>query len=175
MNHKLFLTGEKSAGKSWVIQQLAEAFPENLQGFRSWKHPKDRPDALVFFSGMPCTQTPSIIARIKNNQLAASYPEIFDTVGVPALRQVTPQSSGLVLMDEIGFLESSSLLFQQEILRILSLPVAVAGVLRQSSTPFLDMLFADKRLTILTVTPENRQEILDYCLDLLARHFQVPH
>ena len=167
MAPKLFITGERNAGKSWVVHQVLAQTSPSAVGFRSYKQDTAPGEATVWLEDI---QNPSLrwpLAQIAQNKPKQIFPQVFEQQGVNLLKGITAETKSLVIMDEIGFMESNAPLFQQEILRILSLPLPVLGVLRQDSTPFLDQLFAHPALTVLPLTRATQPEVLAFCLDKL--------
>lgn len=165
---KLFLTGPIGVGKTTVIQRCLAGYTGPLWGFCSFKtSPSGPADVLL-----------AEVAHPENRHVVASmgpgghrlYPHVFDEAGVPMLQKITAGAPGLVLMDEIGYMEGKAPAFQRELLRVLALDVPVLGVLRQpdeKAPQFLKDLHARPDLTILTVSEGNRDELPEKCRRLL--------
>ena len=77
----------------------------------AWQSPEER------------TYTPDNQVGRWNGQTMRPFPEVFDTLGVSCLANIPPQS--LVVMDELGFLESQAPRFTQAVLDALSGPAQV--------------------------------------------------
>ncbi len=164
MAPKIFITGQRGAGKSWVINQVLQQNTLPAAGFRSYKQDTAPGEATVWLEDIQNPQARWPLAQISQNKPKEVFLSAFEQQGVNLLKEITAESNRLIIMDEIGFMESNAPLFQQEILRILSLPVPVLGVLRQDTTPFLTQLFNHPSLTVLPLTRENQTEILTQCL-----------
>ncbi len=65
----------------------------------------------------------------------------------------------IVVIDEIGPMEMLSPLFCDTVQKILDGPAAVIGALVQRSTPFGDRVRGLERVKVITLTPENREQI----------------
>lgn len=165
---KLFLTGPIGVGKSTVIQRCLSSYTGALWGFRSFKTSAEGPaDVLLTEAAQP--ENRHVVAHV-GPAGGTLYPHVFDEAGAPMLRKITAGAPGLVLMDEIGYIEAKALAFQQEILRVLALDVPVLGVLRQpdeKAPPFLLNLHACASLTIVTVSEGNRDGLPATCRRLL--------
>ncbi len=179
---KLFLTGPSGAGKTTIVNECAALWQAagrgGLLGFRTFK--EQPPLMPVAGEGSRSAQAAASAATFVCLSAAVSgarttvarfadgesrlYPEVFDRAGVRLLRGVGQDACGLVLMDEIGYIESEALLFQREVLRVLALPVPVLGVLRDKPTPFLDALRAREDLTVVRVEEGTRQQARAACL-----------
>lgn len=171
---KLFLTGDFNTGKTTIIEKCLAGYTGPLWGFRTYKHPKEGP-AFVWLEEAAFPGQAHKVAEIQEGEGRVFYPEVFDRQGTSILQKIQPGTRGLVLMDEIGFIESKSPAFQREILRVLDLEIPVIGALRShSTTPFLQTLRQRPDLTLYTVTAENRQEILQQCLSQMGQNTQPP-
>lgn len=166
---KLFLTGPVGVGKTTVIQRCLADYAGLLWGFRSFKTPRDGPVADILLTEAACPENRHLVAHM-GPAGREMHPEVFEEAGVPMLQKITKDTRGLVLMDEIGFIESRATGFQREILRVLALDVPVIGVLRQLEDPpaFLAGLHTRQDLTILTVSKENRDHLPAQCRTLLG-------
>jgi nucleoside-triphosphatase len=170
---KLFFTGPLNVGKSTLIDRCLQGSGAPLWGFRSYKAPAENgAGATIWLSEAARPENRQVAAHIVNQRPQAIFPEVFERLGVSVLQRVTAETKGIVLMDEIGFLESGAPAFQAEIDRVLGLPIPVIGVLRAAphpgQAPFLDKLYADSRLTLLPVTAENRAALVGQCRALLG-------
>ena len=64
-----------------------------------------------------------------------------------------------MVMDELGWMESSSYAFQKAVFAALSGPVPVLGVVRDERLPFLDAVRSHPEVELLTITRENREQM----------------
>lgn len=165
---QLFLTGAIHAGKTTVIQHCLPRWKGPLLGFRTYKENTASGEAIIRLVDPARPEELFTVAHIRPGQGSQFWPDVFDTVGAGLLARIGPESRGLILMDEIGFIESQAPRFQAEILRVLDLGLPVLGALRKDSTPFLDALFARPGLTIREVTPQNRETLALECATLLG-------
>ncbi|MDR1816256.1 MAG: nucleoside-triphosphatase [Clostridiales Family XIII bacterium] len=165
----VFLTGERGVGKSTAIARfLAEAGPLRPSGF------------ATFFDGDRVCIAPyadraarAVVAvRDPAAMTMDVYADVFDTVGagiLRAAREGAQADTGLILMDELGFMEADALAFQAEVFRCLDAPAPVLGVLKQSLPPgeagfsarsaFLDWIRAREDVRVIVVTRENRDGV----------------
>jgi nucleoside-triphosphatase THEP1 len=101
-------------------------------------------------------------------------PEGFETVGVESLRSLPPDTPagavGLIVMDELGFLERDSPRFQEAVFSAIRGPLPVLGTLKDmcdSVSPFLEMVKASG-IRLLRVTEQNRARVEKEARELLA-------
>ncbi len=163
---KLFLTGPIGIGKTTVLQRALAGQP--LRGFCSYKAAPENGEATIWLADAADAARRQRIAQVRPDGDNEFFPEVFEDFGASLLSGVQGAGGSIVLMDEIGYIESYALRFQREIERVLALDVPVAGVLRFSHTPFLDRLFARKDLTIIEVTEQNRDALVAECRVLLG-------
>ena len=87
-----------------------------------------------------------------------------EQVAIPALRQAHA-AGGMVIIDEIGPMETFSSLFCQVVEEILSAPGCVVGTIVQRSTPFTDKLKRLPGVTLLEVNLSNRESMAERILE----------
>jgi nucleoside-triphosphatase len=87
-------------------------------------------------------------------------PEVFDEDGVAILRAAACAASqscpALIVMDELGFMESGAPAFRDAVMRVLDGDIPVLGVLRKESVPFLDAVRNHPGARVTEVTKNNR-------------------
>jgi nucleoside-triphosphatase len=132
------------------------------------------------------------IARFEECGALRPHPEGFETVGVAAIETALepgprpgrgrPPPVGLIVMDELGFLEKDAPRFQAAVFRALSGPLPVIGVLKDTDAPagpsgpdnpFLQTVKASGVL-LLRVTEKNRAEVERRALAILSARKSAP-
>ena len=84
-------------------------------------------------------------------------PARFDDLGCAALADTA--GCRLLVMDELGPHEEAALRFQAAVFRTLDGSTPILGVLQQAQSQFLDRIARHPRVTVLTVTEENRNTL----------------
>ena len=156
----IFLTGEIGVGKSTVIQNTLSLLPPLVcGGFRTVSDFPITKDAMldVFIEGA-CEKTPHdnehcVGSRLGNGRFLA-YPDIFDSVGASYLLN-TPAQTRLILMDELGVMESNANVFCDAVLNILNGSIPVLGVIKPKRTAFLEAIRNHECSHIIEVTINN--------------------
>jgi nucleoside-triphosphatase len=95
--------------------------------------------------------------------------EVLERIGVPAIREAD-RSRRLVVIDEIGKMEMASAAFRAAVEETLASSAPVLGTILAAPHPWADRLKAMPSVTLLTVTPANR----DTLPRELARQFEAP-
>ena len=171
----VFLTGEIRVGKSTLIRRWLEAHPGlRLGGFRTvWRKAKGAEDNSfhIIPAGreVPLTEANRTGLRrgVFPDREAADFPEVFDTLGVELLSNA--EDCDLLIMDEIGVSEERAKLFQQAVLRCLDGDVPVLGVVKDKPGTLTDAVRRHPKTALLTVTPDDREEVMGRLIALLER------
>lgn len=159
----IFLTGAVGVGKSTILRQWLSAHPEvKIGGFRTVCG--EAGDMGVYLLPADSPDTPHPAANLVGIRRLGGCAEVFDRLGTAMLKQ---DDCDLVLMDELGFLESNAELFKCRVLELLDGETQVLGVLKAKSTPFLDAVQSHPKVRVLGVTEENREEVLALLSELL--------
>ena len=161
----IFLQGPLGIGKSTVIRKALAILSEPLAigGFFTYKLDDDgiyicATDDLDR-SGAAC------VARFGDRGSKNLYPEIFDTEGVRLLQSA--RSADLIIMDELGFLESKAELFKQEVLACIDRDTPILGVLRDMEIPWHKPIKSHPSVKIIRVTEENRNNLAEQIREII--------
>lgn len=150
MTH-LLLTGQKGAGKSTLIRGLLAEETGRLGGFFTVRH---EGGVYLLPAAKERTFTPeSLLFRCGHG----GDPARFDDLGCAALADTA--GCRLLVMDELGPHEEAALRFQAAVFRTLDGSTPILGVLQQAQSQFLDRIARHPRVTVLTVTEENRNTL----------------
>ena len=150
MTH-LFLTGQKGAGKSTLIRGLLAEETGRLGGFFTVRH---EGGVYLLPAAKERTFTPeSLLFRCGHGGDTAR----FDDLGCAALADTA--GCRLLVMDELGPHEEAALRFQAAVFRTLDGSTPILGILQQAQSQFLDRIARHPRVTVLTVTEENRNTL----------------
>ncbi len=150
----IFLTGPLQSGKSTAIARYLVGRPEAPGGFRThW----DRAGGRLTLELLETGETLSV-ATMEPHGVRADR-AAFDAAGERLLSAPAGRRS-LLLMDELGFLEWCSPVFQRAVFTLLDGPTPVLGVLRRhAKSPFWGPVSRRADVRLLPLTVENRAEI----------------
>ena len=156
MKKHIFLTGEIQTGKSTAISKAVELLGITPGGFRT-KGTHNQADGSSDVMLYPAEKTPEDGRIIAHRSPAGKtiFPETFNTFGPLYLKR----PAELILMDELGYMESSAEEFQKAVFETLDGKIPVLGVLRNKNTPFLDAIRRRDDIIIITITKQNRNFI----------------
>lgn len=168
----ILIVGARDVGKTTLIRRLLSETARPVRGFYTEKHLTQPPGTHsirlypAWMSRDEPIGTPDNQVGRWNGQSMQAFPQVFDTLGVACLRDVPP--GALVVMDELGFLESKASRFTQVVLDTLNGPAPViAAVKDRPDVPFLRAVLAHPQALVFHLTPDNRQELYQQIKRLL--------
>lgn len=151
MTGHLFLTGPKGVGKSTLIHGLLTEERGPLGGFFTVKH---EGGVYLLPAAQERTFTPeNLLFRCGHG----GDPARFDDLGCAALADTV--GCRLLVMDELGPHEAEARQFQAAVFRALDGGIPILGVLQQADSEFLQRIAHHPRVTVLTVSVENRDAL----------------
>jgi nucleoside-triphosphatase THEP1 len=106
-------------------------------------------------SDIPTLARPVAVRDVKKQALSI-HTEVFDEDGVAMLRATNPK---LIIMDELGFMESGARAFQKAVMDTLNGDAPVLGVMRWEGNPFLDAVRAHEKVSVVEVNENNRDDL----------------
>lgn len=170
MTHNILLTGEPGCGKTTLIQRVLARLPWPAGGF--YTEELRRAGVRQGFRMVTLDGQQAVLAHL-------DYPgpprvgrygvdvAALDAVGVASIRRALA-SAALVIIDEIGPMELFSPAFCAAVQEALDSPRAVLGTIVRRSKPFADAIKARPDVTVITVTPANRDRLLEQVLALVT-------
>ena len=170
LRRHLFLTGDKQVGKSTLLSRLIEARKLDCAGFETrafFLNGERRGFTLHGRIEMPPYQNDCICcARIEEKRAVPVLP-VFEENGVLILKRSLASPAPFLLMDELGRLEREASGFIVQIEACLDADKRVLGVLQKCNSAHVARIAQRADVTVLTVTPENRDELLEWlCREL---------
>ena len=171
----IFLTGDVQVGKSTIIKKTLAALKlRDIGGFRSVSVP-DLPDGAMSVYLIPVGEKDPVVndwnrvgIRKGCGRGIGKFPEAFERAGVQAL--VDAENMPLILMDEVGRMESAAARFSARILALLGGSAPILGVVQKiADTKLTNAIRQHPNVRVLTVTKENREELAGEVLRLVSK------
>lgn len=163
MKH-ILLCGERGSGKSTLIRRLLAHSARPLGGFITLRLKTPDENGFYPIHLYPAAQPESErtndrtnLVGICDSRTSVRHSEIFDTLGAALLDD--PPRGGLVLMDELGFLENDAAVFQSAVLRALDGETPVLAAVKPKDTPFLRAVREHKNAEVFFIDAQNREEL----------------
>lgn len=169
MKHAL-IVGARGVGKSTLIQKVLKEMNRPASGFLTKKETgqadghSGRP-VYIYDPGMPH-------GRLSENQVGACSDHgfmvkkgAFDRYA-PKLLAPVPEGH-IVVMDEIGFMESEEKLFCGAVLSLLDGDVPVIAAVKNKDVPFLERVRSHPKCRCFFITEENRDALYHEVMDFM--------
>lgn len=152
----IFLTGDRRAGKSFLLQRVLSTLKPQISGFITvWGEADAQGTTPLILSNAAGTRSAVAAYRYTDDRPREVFAEIFETLGAECLKN----PKGLVIMDELGRFESSAEKFRAAVFSVLDSDLPVFGVVRDMEIPFLDAVRNHPKTEVIRITAENREEM----------------
>ena len=160
------IVGARHVGKSTLIRSVIKRTGRPVYGFETVKEDALETEVL----GSPIYIYPAGGAHVRGEDNLVGYCKdkrpttITETFDRWAERISAPPAGCIVLLDEIGFMESSSAAFCDAVMRLLDGDIPVIAAVKHNSTPFLDSVKQHPNARCFHITEENRDALLPQVL-----------
>lgn len=169
----ILINGERGAGKSTLIERVLLESARPVYGFVTKRLASDEAGFHPIYihpawkSAAERRCTPENLVGSCDAKTHLTRLEVFETQGVRLIEAAKP--GGLIVMDELGFMEAEAPLFTGAVMRALdgSIPV-LAAVKARFDVEFLNAVRAHEKCRVFTLTPENREETFNAVQRALA-------
>lgn len=161
MNEKILLIGRRRSGRSSMIHALLQDVSAPLFGYETVTM-GTRADGyheiyLYPYGHFPREKREEYHVGDCNTRERVIRPHVFNTLGVRCIQE---RREGILIMDEIGFMESDATAFCRAVLDSLDAPFPVLAAVRSGmETPFLQAVTAHPRARCYDIRPERFEEI----------------
>lgn len=169
------IVGANGTGKSTLIRHVLQALSVPIFGFETVKEDSlEEPDLgspiYIYEAGKEHIQTSKNLVGYCHKQKSSAIPTGFDHFA--PLLLCPPPDRHLIMMDEIGFMESKSELFCQAILSVLDGDIPVIAAVRDKNVPFLETVRSHPKAHVFRITQENRLSLYDELLDFMKTQLE---
>lgn len=171
------IVGARGVGKSTLIRRVLEQLNQPLIGFETKKE-----DALadevngspvsIYEAGKEHLQTEENLVGHCKNKHAATMKEAFDRYA-PKLTVPVPQDR-IVVMDELGFMESRSEAFCNAVMGLLDGEAPVIAAVKDKDIPFLEAVRSHPNTRCFFITPDNRDALYFEVLEFMKAQVKIP-
>ena len=151
MEKHILICGERGVGKSTLIRRLLAESTLPVGGFVTRRLTQADGDGMfpiyLHAAALPPEERPydpEHLVGTCDSRRSVRYPEVFDRLGPPLLT-----SGGLLVMDELGFLENDAHRFQ----------AAVLAAIKPKETDFLRRVRQHPCGEVFYITPESREAL----------------
>ena len=159
---KILLCGDIDSGKSTLIRKLLEDMGKPPRGYITVRMPPVDGVSKVYLydiANPPERVEDAAVIIAMGDGKKQRHPELLDTLGVQYLTDIPAGS--VVVLDEIGTLESASPEFQKAVIRILSGDYTVLASVKAANTDFLRAVRKHPDCELYIITPDNRDALYE--------------
>lgn len=156
--NNVFFTGKVQIGKTTLIKKFLSDYKFKTGGFMTHRVSEDNLTEFIVYS--PANSDISYkIAKIINRPFEVNvYEDAFEE-GVAGLIKDSLEKSDIIILDELGHMESNCKEFKDAVLKALDSSVPVLGVLKAYDCEFLNLIKMRDDVTVIEVTENNRDII----------------
>lgn len=160
MKH-IVICGEKKTGKSTLIERLISQCTLPIYGFytRTTARREDGYHSIYLYPAGSKARPETARNHVGdcNSRQRTVHPEVFNELGVEYLQH---RHDGLIVMDELGFMEAGAEAFCQTVLRCFDGSTPVLAVCKaRYDVAFLDQVRNHSKVQVYTITKENRDAL----------------
>lgn len=137
----LLITGERGCGKSTRLSVIKDLLDDNMTGISTYAIPRDCVMLKDSLTGEECKIGRCDESLITKSNAMVPVQDGFFYFGIPALNRIISCESDWAFVDEIGYLESSVLDYQEALIKLFDSKRVIA-VVRKQSTAFIDKILS---------------------------------
>ena len=169
MQH-ILIVGRNGVGKSTLIRALLRRIPVPVYGMITKKE-SARPDGFcpvyIHTYEKPKQFSDENLIGLCREGKSIAYPETFDRFA----ETMSYPMDGVIVFDELGFMESDAADFTGTVLRTLDEAPFVIAAVRDKQTPFLDAVRSHPRAVVYRIDEENRDALREMLCKEIAEQF----
>lgn len=163
MGRHIIIAGKRHVGKTTLVDRLLEGFSGPVYGFRTAPGRSMKKGYRSFFihpAGDPeRTESEENHIGDGNGIRPVAYPEAFDNYGVRCLEA---QPGGIIVMDELGFMEKDAALFCSKVLGLFDGDIPILATAKEGhDIEFLNKLLNHPNADVFYITKDNRDELYE--------------
>ena len=162
----ILICGDRGVGKSTLVEKLLSSCPLPRYGFITKKMAPDEKGFYPVYihpaSQLPeeRTCTPENLIGSCDGRIHRPAEDVFNDLGARYIREAKPD--GIIVMDELGFLESQAAVFTEAVLEALEGDIPVIAVVKnRMDVPFLQKVCTMPKAELFFITKENRDQLYE--------------
>ena len=168
MKH-MIICGSRGVGKTTLIRKLVEGTDLPVSGFITKKSEPDEDGTCGIYiypvseNSRLCQKSEqNLVGKCNNRRMLEVHPETFDSIGCSYLSKIDER--GIIIMDELGFMESEALAFQNRVLELLDGGTLVIAAVKDKDFPFLNRIRSHLKCDVYYINEENRDQLFETVL-----------
>ena len=163
MKKHIVIAGKRHVGKTTLVNRILDDNIVPVYGFRTASGKSLRPGYRSFFM-----HPAGVSERFESEEnhigdgngiQPVGYPEVFDTFGLKCL-EASP--GGVIVMDELGFMEKDAELFCSRILELFDGDIPILATAKEGhDIDLLNRIFDHPNAEVFHINTDNRDELYD--------------
>ena len=183
------IVGEQGVGKSTLIRRVLEQLDVSICGYLTRKEdsladPQLGSPIYIYEVGKAQEQTRDNLVGHCKAQKPVVYPEAFDRFAIKLQKLAEDKNAstvlesdrtkipGLILLDEIGIMETRSEAFCQAILQLLDGDTPILAAVKYKDRPFLEQVRQHPKARCFPITEDNRDDLFGEVLAYICEQIQ---
>lgn len=169
------VTGDINIGKSTLINQVIDQLDLEINGFRTLPYYIDKKRVGFYIEDIHDSvknskdrQKEQMIGEIIGYKKVKPFNRTFNSLGVEILQE-SLKKDGIVLMDELGIIESKALPFQQMVMQCLNSDKLVICSIRDEQSQFLDAVRNHDESILYSIDDKNRDGMYESVVEMISR------
>ncbi len=157
----ILIVGGRGVGKSTLIKRLLSELKCSVWGFETKK--EENGDIYIYEAGKPHVQSEENLVGNCVNQKPTVFPLAFERFA----RKLCEPDGDVIVMDELGFMESQSETFCNAVLRLFDGKTPIIAAVKEKNTAFLETVRTHKNARVFHISAENRDALFDEVRDFV--------
>ena len=163
MGKHIVIAGKRHVGKTTLVNRLLEGSDKPLYGFRTAPGSSVRKGYKSFYI-FPAGSAERLESEENhigdgNGIDPVAYPDAFDNYGV---RCLNAERDGIIVMDELGFMEKDAKKFCSRVLELFDGDIPIIATAKFGhDIDFLNKILNHPNADVYYITPENRDELYE--------------
>ena len=162
----------RMVGKTTLAKRLIESTDKKIYGFatsriKDAKNEHGLSPVYIYPAGGELVMDEKHLVGYCGGGQHYTNAEVFDTLGAEYLKA---EKGGLIIMDEVGFIEADAKIFQEKIFEALDSDIPVVLFLKQrDNIELIDRVRAYPNKEYFEMNEGNREEIFEYISNCIAK------
>jgi len=159
----ILIVGSRGVGKSTLIRRVLSELKCSVWGFETKKEPLAQGPIYIYEAGKERVQSEENLVGYCVNQKPTVFSDAFDRFA----EKLTEPKGDVIVMDELGFMESKSEAFCAAVLHLFDGKMPIIAAVKDKDTAFLQSVRSHKNARIFHISEENRDALFHEVMDFI--------